>query len=248
MDVFHFMNTITPSAPWVFFGEYLFFTLPVVALLLTAGLFFYIPVFWLIAAGISFTRPNRQQQRSSSRLFRLIPRGMFEWQSGLRKNLVVIIIFFLTGLCGFFHIGLSAASLFMLTMVFVSMYAELEPQNMLEAREVQEGAFLNRKIVTHSFIFSLLLLPVVAVACVHTEYLLYTLGYFFVAVNLLVFSILLKYYNYRPSSFSGAHQVVATITCFTSVILAIAPLVLIMNLFLYAGARKNIRQYLHDYQ
>jgi hypothetical protein len=177
----------------------------------------------------------------------LIPAGMFEWQSGIRKNLVVLVLFYIPGLFGFFHIGFSALSLLLLTMVFVSFYSEYEPVNMLTAGGNRSWRFLAVKVAGHTGCFALLLLPLLLIAMIHGEYPGFTAGYFLASLNLLAFSILLKYYQYRPGAYSGAHQFLTTLACFISVILPVALLFVVFNSFLAIGANRNLKIYLDDY-
>ncbi len=176
----------------------------------------------------------------------LLPPGTFEWQSGLRKNLSVIVLFWITGLAGFVHPGFSAFSVFMLTLVVTSFYAETEPLPMLHAKELPAGRFLAWKLRRHLFLFAALLLPVAVAAGTHTALLPYTLGYYLASINLAAFAILLKYNNYRPGAISGAHQLATTLACFISVILPAAILVLGANVILFAGALRTLAPLLAD--
>lgn len=175
-----------------------------------------------------------------------LPLGTFEWQSGLRKNLAVIVLFWVTGLAGFVHVGFSAFSVFMLTLVVTTFYAETEPLPMLRAMELPPGRFLAWKLSRHMALFAELLLPVAAAAGTHLSMIPYALGYYLASLNLAAFAILLKYNNYRPGAISGAHQLATTLACFISVILPAAILVLGANVILFAGALRTLAPLLAD--
>ena len=172
---------------------------------------------------------------------------MFEWQSGVRKNLVFLVIAYIPGLFGLFGIWLPALSLILTTVTIVSFYSEYEPLQMLTAGEKRPGRFLLHKILLHVGCFALLLLPQLAMALAGGELPLYSVGYFFAALNLLVFSILLKYWQYRPAAFSGPHQLLTTMACLVSVILPVAVVILAANIFLAIGAFRNLKPFLHDH-
>jgi hypothetical protein len=174
----------------------------------------------------------------------LIPTGMFEWQSGIRKNLVALILFYIPCLFGFYHIGLSAVSLFLLTIVFVSFYSEYEPLNMLIAGTVGSGKFLLAKVIRHAGLFAIILFPLMLIAFIHKDFRWLTAGYFLASLNLVTFAILLKYYQYRPGAYSGAHQMLTTLACVVSVILPVALFFILINLFLAIGAHRNLRTFL----
>ncbi|MCX6303939.1 MAG: hypothetical protein NT040_03135 [Bacteroidetes bacterium] len=243
---YHFLLAIVPHPRVVFIAEYVLFTVPVAVLLLSAALYVHLLLFLAALVVIASTVPS--PAKIASRIVKLwmVPAGMFEWQGGIRKNLVVIVIFYIPGLFGFYHAGLSAASLFLLTMVFISFYSEYEPANMLAACNCRSLRFLVQKVVRHTGCFALFLLPLLLVAFVRDESRLITAGYFLAALNMLAFSILLKYYQYRPGAYSGAHQLLTTLACFISVVLPVALFFMLVNIFLAVVANRNLKSYLND--
>ena len=243
---YHFLVASERPPRLVFLGEYLLFTIPVTTLLLSAALYIHALFFCTVLVLIALIVPLRQQNFSRTMKLQMIPSGMFEWQSGIRKNLVILVLFYLPGLFGFYQVWLSAVSLLFLTMIFISFYSEYEPRNMLSASNCASGQFLARKVLKHTGRFALLLLPLFLIALIHNDYRWISLGYFLASLNLLVFSILLKYYQYRPSAYSGAHQVLTSLACIISVILPVASLLVVFNIFLAAGACRNLKSYLDD--
>jgi hypothetical protein len=241
---YHFLLAVSSRPQLVFLSEYLLFTLPVAALLLYAALYFHLLVFEAVILVIAFIVPSRNITPSRTPKLQMIPTGMFEWQSGIRKNLVVIVLFYLAGLSGFYRIWFSAGSLLMLTMVFVSFYSEYEPRNFLNASGYGPGKFLLKKLAKHTVCFAIFLLPLLMISLIHQDFRWITLGYFLASLNLLVLSILLKYYNYRPGAYSGAHQMLMALACMISVILPVALLFAVFNLLLAAGAYHNLKTYL----
>jgi hypothetical protein len=195
---------------------------------------------------ISITVPSVSVKFSRAIQLPIVPDGMFEWQSGIRKNLVVLVIFYLPGLFGFYQIWLSAASLLLLTMIFVSFYSEYEPRNILLTGATNPLRFLIGKLARHIGFFALLLLPIFFIALINNEFRWISAGYLLASVNLMAFSILLKYYQYRPGAYSGSHQMLTSLACFISVILPAAAVIVLLNLYLAAGAHRNLKFYLDD--
>jgi len=231
----------------LFLAEYLLFTLPIPLLLLTKALFLHAMAFTAMISFISYTKPTKPVRASFILTLRMIPSGMFEWQSGIRKNLVAIVLFYITGLAGFYHLGFSAASGLLLTMVYISFYSEYEPRSMLFPNNDEPGRFLVKKVALHAGCFGLFLLPILFIALIHNDFRLIAIGYFFAALNLLTFSILLKYHQYRPGTYSGAHQILVTLAGIISVILPVALLVTMFNLGLAVAASRNLKNFQHDH-
>lgn len=243
---YRFLLAVTTSPRKVFLAEYFLFTLPIILLMLWSQLYLHAMAFCSLVILISITVPSVSVKLSRAVQLPMIPDGMFEWQSGIRKNLVVLVIFYLPGLFGFYQIWLSAASLLLLTMTFVSFYSEYEPRNMLLARAANPLRFLAGKLARHTGFFTLLLLPIFFIALINNEFRWISAGYLLASINLMAFSILLKYYQYRPGAYSGSHQMLTTLACFVSVILPVAVLVFLLNLYLAAAAPGNLKLYMND--
>jgi hypothetical protein len=244
---YHFLSAILPKPQLVFFAEYFLFSIPFTALLLWAALYLHALVFLALMILIAFLVPAKTGNSFHTIKLPWIPAGMFEWQSGIRKNLPAMVLFYFTGFIGVYHPGFSAGSLLILTLVFTSFYSEYEPGNMLRACACRPLQFLWRKLVMHTGYFALLLLPLLFIALVNSEYRWLTLGYFLASLNLVVFSVLLKYYQYRPGAFSGAHQMLTTLACFISVVLPVMLFIALFNIFLAWGAARNLKTYLDDF-
>jgi hypothetical protein len=242
---FRFMQSIVPQPGRLYMAEYLVFSLPMSLVFITEARYFHLLGFLTVVVLIAFIPPPKAVAVERASGLSAIPRGMFEWQSGIRKSRIVLALFYLPGLFGFYQVWLAAVSLFMITMIVVSFYSEYEPRNMLVAGDGTAAGFLSHKIARHAGLFAACMLPQLLAVLIHPEILLVALGYFLASVNLVIFSILLKYYQYRPAAFSGAHQMVTSLACLISLILPAAAIILVVNLFLWAGALRNLKYYLH---
>ncbi len=243
---YRFLLAVTASPRKVFLAEYFLFTLPVMVLMLWAQIYLHALVFCCLVILITFTVPSVSVTSTRTMKLPVILTGMFEWQSGIRKNMVVLVIFYLTGLFGFYHIGFSAGSLLFLSMIFVSFYSEYEPRNILLTGATNPLRFLAGKLAIHIGFFALLMSPIFFIALINNEFRWISAGYFLASINLLVFSILLKYYHYRPGAYSGSHQMLTSLACFISVILPAAAVIALLNLYLAAGAHRNLKLYMDD--
>lgn len=243
---YRFLVSVTQRPASVFAAEYLLFTLPATILLLSHALFVHAAVFIALMVLIALTVHSTAVKSTRPVRLGFIPAGMFEWQGGIRQNLVAVVIFYLPGLFGFWHPAFSAVAAMLVTLVFISFYSEYEPVNMLGASNLKSGTFLAGKLARHAGLFALVLLPLLLAALIYPGYRLITFGYYAAALNLMAFSILLKYYQYRPGAYSGAHQLLCLLAGLISVILPVALLVFVFNLFLFIGAISNLKNYLDD--
>jgi hypothetical protein len=194
---------------------------------------------------LAFSGPFAQRKSAKTIQIPLIPAGEFEWQSGCRKNFVPLQLSFLIGCFGFVNIGFSIVSLVLLTILITSFYSSHEPAMMIVSENQNPAIFLTGKLIRHAGYFALILAPVIAISMVHSDFRIYMIPGFLASVNLLVFSVLFKYYHFRPGGTSGAHQMVTMVACLVSVILPASLLVLLGNLILFSGAVKNLKPYLH---
>ncbi|MFZ4520893.1 MAG: hypothetical protein ACOYNC_04275 [Bacteroidales bacterium] len=243
---YHFLTAIGLQPQKIYLAEYVVFTLPLTVLLLWAGLYIHALAFCAILFFITFAIPSKAQISKRPISIGIIPAGMFEWQGGIRKNLVVIIVFYIAGLAGFYQVWIPALSLLFLTLVFISFYSEYEPLNTLAASGYGSRQFIQTKLLRHTGSFTLLLLPLLLSALAYGEFHWEITGYFLASVNMVVFSILLKYYQYRPGAYSGAHQLLTMLVCLISIILPVALILIFCNLFLFFGADGNLKKYLND--
>ncbi len=243
---YKFLKSLIKHTRVLFFTEYLIFTSPLIILMLSKGLVYQTLAFSLLLALIAIAAPTATTLTSHTIKLRMIPVGMFEWQSGIRKNLGAFVVFYFAGLFGFFHPLFSAVAALLITALFISFYSEYEPRNMICATRYTSREFLLLKLATHAGYFALILMPLLFIALIHPGYRLITLGYFLAAINLMVFSILLKYYHYRPGAYSGAHQLLVTLAAMVCVLLPMALLIFVLNLFLAFGALANLKRFLDD--
>ncbi len=241
---YYFLTAILPKPQAIYLAEYFLFTLPITGLLLYNALLAHALVFSLGIFMITFFVPTLKASVSRTVKLSIVPAGMFEWQSGIRKNLIAVILFYIAGLFGYYQILLSAISLLFLTLIFVSFYSEYEPWHMMASGNTGSWKYLLQKTAKHAGCFAVFIFPLICIALIHEDYRWLILGYFMATLNLLTFTILLKYYQYRPGAFSGAHQMLTTLAVIVSVILPVALVILLFNLFLAAGASKNLKIYL----
>jgi hypothetical protein len=185
--------------------------------------------------------------KTYSTLIKYIPSGLFEWQSGFRKNMIAIILFYALGILGIYKIWFSAISVFLLIMILCSFYSEYEPRKILETSELNASKFIKAKLIRHIKYLILFIFPIFLLSFIHYEYWSYIVISFFVVINLQVSAILLKYAYYYPNVISGTHQLIGSIILLFSIILPISIIILFLNFLLYNKAVRNLNNYLNAY-
>ncbi len=244
---YNFLFKLSKHPGLTYYIEYLVFTIPVIIIYLIASQYFHIVVYILLLIVISYTIPIPKTNRTYLALIKYIPSGLFEWQSGFRKNLLPIILFYILGLLGVYKIWFSAISVFLLIMLICSFYSECEPRKFLEASELNAPKFIKNKLFRHIKYLILFILPIFVLSFIHYEYWLYIIVCFFVVINLQIGAILLKYAYYYPNVLSGAHQMIGSIMLLLSVILPVSIIFLFLNILLYYKSVRNLNNFLNAY-
>jgi len=244
---YNFLYKLAKHPELTYYAEYLIFSVPLLIVYLLAKQYFHILIYMILLMTISFTFPLPKTNRVYSAIIKYIPSVLFEWQSGFRKNLIPIILFYVLGLLGIYKIWFSGISVFLLIMFICSFYSECEPRKILEASELSASKFIQTKLIRHVKYLILFILPIFMLSFIHYDYWLYIIICFFVVINLQVGAILLKYAYYKPNVVSGTHQMFGSIMLILSPILLISIVFLIFNIILYNKALQNLNSYLNAY-
>ena len=243
----NFLFKLTDAPFKVYLTEYLLLASPLILVLLVKGLFIQASGFAGALAIISAIVPKARKEYTYHFVTKLIPAKIFEWQSGIRKNLIALILIYAIGLLGLLNIWFVAASAFFLALVTSTFYSECEPVKILEAREKAPKQFLNSKLLEHSKLILISLLPLLLVACFHFEQILWIFIVLLVIMNFMMASVLLKYAYYIPGNTSGAHQFFCSVLLMASVIPPFSILIIVLNIVLFNKSVRNLNQYLHAY-
>jgi hypothetical protein len=244
---YNFLSKISERLFLTFLSEYIIFSIPFLTMLLITGQYSHFVITIIALTGISFLVPKSGSVRVYSLVIDHIPDRLFEWQSGFRRNMIPIIIFYAIGLFGIYRIWFSAISVFFLTLIVCSFYSECEPRKILEAQELNASMFIREKIISHIKAMIVFILPVFIISLIHFEYRMYISISFLVVINLLIGAILLKYAYYNPGITSGAHQFIGSIAILVSVILPVSVIFLFANMMLYQKSISHLNQYLNGY-
>lgn len=244
---YNFIFKVSKYPVLTYYLEYLFFSIPLILIFICAKQYLHIVIYTILLIAISFSIPTSKTNKAYLSIIKYIPSGMFEIQSGVRKNIFPFIIFYIFGLLGFMNIWFSAISVFILIMIICSFYSECESRKLIEASELDASKFIKKKLKRHIKYLIFFMLPIFLVSLVHYEYWLYIIACFLIVINLQIGAILLKYAYYRPNIISGTHQLLGSIILLLSVILPVSIIFLFLNVLLYNKSVQNLNSYLNVY-
>ncbi len=177
-------------------------------------------------------------------ILNFIPKNMFEWRSGMRKNQFIFIILYLMA----FGIGLKYGQAFiiigLITFIFASFYNDAEPLNFLLIGHNSAKSFIDNKLKTHLKWYLIFVLPIVLFFLIkYPQLLLFYIPIFIIYIlNFLVF-ILNKYKSYIPNKLNNSNTVIILLL-FAGVFLPfLFPISLILVFVYYHKSIKNLNQY-----
>jgi hypothetical protein len=242
---FRFLRHGTHRVWSVFLSEYLLLVLPLLVLWLVKALWWQTGLVIVSLMFIVFLKPAAVTVSRSFPVLAFLPAGMFEWQAGLRKAGWWVLVLWLAGFVGIIHIGFSIVSMILLTITITAFYSFHEPVMMLFPDDRPSHLFLIEKLLRHALFAIFFLGPAFLSSMFHEGFRMYMAFGLVASLNLIAFSILFKYYHYRPGRMSQAHPLATLFACLISLILPAALIVAFANIFLFSGAIKTLKPYLH---
>lgn len=241
------IHKLTEHTKLTFYAEYLVLSVPLLITFIAGGQHIHALSYSVLLAPIACIKPQQRAMRTYSFVIGHIPQGMFEWQSGMRRNLIAMIALYTIGLAGVYHIAFAATSALFINVIAGSFNSEYEPRNVIETYGISARLLIGRKVVNHCKCFALLMLPLVAISLIHTEHWLWVLAYFVAGINLQAATVLLKYAYYTPCKHSAMHEIAVAIMLLLTVLLPLSAVVLVANILLYFKSINNLNTYLDAY-
>lgn len=229
------------------FTEYFIFTLPVTIPSLFTFHWFYFPLLILSFYVISNIKINLKQRTMIPHLSRIISSQNFEWLSGLRKNLIPFLIFFILAAITCWVRILPLIFLWFIVISIISFYQECESLQILLASHNSPEKTLNQKIWNHSKYLFIILLPILIINSIFNPGLiLVNLVFLFVQFTVIIFAILLKYTTYSPNENLTGNVILVSAVTIGALIPFLLPIPLIMCFRNYGKSVKNLKNYFND--
>ena len=243
-----FLKTYFEKYKLIYFVEYFILSLPLIVCLVYYQHWLQTVVL-LIALAFAVNVEFEIKQRSlNTKIQRLIPSNCFEWKSGVRKSLFVIIILWVIGIAFSFFVGSIPIVIFSLGLIPMGFYEIGEPIRMLFAKEIGTNKFLLHKIKMQLILFTVLILPLILIFLVfHYEYWYIPILEYFILIFVHIFTILTKYAFYEPDQKSSAAQVFSIIGMLSIIFFVMIPIVWILSIYLYFKSKEKLNFYLNDY-
>lgn len=243
-----FLKINFSSYKWIYFVEYLLISLVLLVFLLIHN-FWNIALLTIAVLGI-ITQLDLKKNRTryNTRIQKWIPDECFEWKSGVRNLLPIIVIIWLIGISFSFFVGSVPIALFILGIISLNFLEKGEPYQMIIAFEKDPNKFLSLKIKQQLAILTIISAPMI----ISFQFFHFQLWYvpfivYIIFCILQVYAILVKYSFYEPNSKSSAAQIFIGIGFVGLLMPIFAPLIILLSLRFYLKAKQNLSYYLNDY-
>ncbi len=243
-----FISTMVTCPTLIYFSEYLFFSLPLLIIVIAAARWSYAIPYLLLCILISLISYRHKPKAGIINLSGIVPADAFEWIAGIRKHSWYILPLYL---CAIALVFVKFASLFLLIMVLsaiASFYQECEPLNILQVKELSAKRFIWKKLKSHVKLYLLSAAPIIAGYCLFNPETAWVAMLIFILSTInLCFFILSKYALYQPGIKLTSNSVATGIALISMFIPFLLPLPLIMCLRDYNRALSNLDHYLNAY-
>ena len=194
-----FLKLVGSNPFQVYLVEYFLLSLPVIGLLVFYGGFLWaasLLPFLVLLSALNFTIGKRQVRAIN---MNWIPVRGFEWKSGMRKNGLLFILFFLLGIGLAFTPFMIPISIAGFGIVAASFYLEGESVMLLRQFADSPKGLLRKKIADGSLWLSFGVLPLAVVyVCLHPQFWFIPLVLWIAGSLLISFAILIKYALFEP--------------------------------------------------
>lgn len=229
------------------FSEYFLLTLPFAATCLLTSNWYCYPILLIAIYLITFIKTAIKHVTYFSNLSVVIPAKNFEIISGFRKSFVFLIPCYLLAIGFSWFIILPLFLMWLITITMVSFYDECEPLTILKEGHLHPKIFLNQKLFQHCKYLFILFTPILVINTIYNfDYLFINLLFLPVQLALLCFAICFKYTLYQPNISLKANSIVLSLVSMCSLMPFLLPIPLVMAIFYYQKAKKNLYYYLND--
>lgn len=243
-----FIKLYFPKYYFVFLFENILISIPLIIILLINQLWIWVLFFVVFVFLVSFFHFTKNQKTINSFFQRIIPDENFEWKSGFRKNLYLIVFLWIIGLSASFFIGTIPVVIFVLGIIILNFYEQVESIQILIADGYGTKKFIFKKVTNHLRDYFVLVFPLVIIFMIfHIEYYYISLIIFFVFAFLIFYSILLKYTFYRPNEKSGAMQTFTVFGILSIFVPFLLPVTFMLTIVFAFKAINNLNFYLDDF-
>ena len=239
------INIVARRPLSIFGSEYLLLTFPFFLILIYLKVYLFSFLLISITMCIALINKDLGENEGVSIFSKYIPVNAFEWRAGMRKQGIIISVFYLLALAFswvrvapiiFLFFGLAAISQF---------FVECEPLSILLLSRDTTPIFLRKKITQSLRIYAIFTLPILLLSMIFVPDLWYVSPIFFVVAcfNIANF-ILTKYAFYHPNFNVGAGSIVSQLSLLGSIIPFLLPLPFFLVIWNYFKAKQKLNYFL----
>ncbi len=229
------------------YSEYLAFTFVFSVSSLFTDNWICFPVLVAALFLIPYLKFTVKQKTYFTTISSIIPASDFEWISGFRKSFGILIPLYIVAIgLSWFRI-LPLFILWSITVSIASFYTECEPLHILKEGDPSPTELLKHKLTRMMKYIFILYLPVLVINTIfNPEYWILNLLFIPLQMSLVGYSVCLKYSSYEPNKNAIGNNVLLAIVSLGSIIPYFLPIPLLMSVFTFGKAKKNLNIYLND--
>ena len=239
------INIVSRRPLSIFGSEYLLLTFPFFLILIYLKAYLFSFLLISIMMCIALINKDLGVNKGVSTFSKYIPANAFEWRAGMRKQGIVIAIFYSLALAFswvrvapiiFLFFGLAAISQF---------FVDCEPLSILMISRDTTPIFLRKKITQSLRIYAIFTLPILLFSMIFVPDLWFVAPIFFVVAcfNIANF-ILTKYAFYHPNFDVGAGSILSQLSLLGSILPFLLPLPFFLVVWNYFKAKQKLNYYL----
>jgi hypothetical protein len=172
----------------------------------------------------------------------------FEWISGLRRYLVIILPIYLFVLVLSFKEYVAPAGIIVLSLLVSGFYFYGESREFIELYSWNYRTFILEKIKQSMQYLLVLYMPIIFISLIFqfgTWY--YIIGAVIIAILIQIITIIFKYALFTENADLGRNGIIVTINIVCILLPFLWPLPIIMCIRYYFKAQANLKKYLNDF-
>jgi len=261
----HFIKTTIKNPYLIYLSEYLLLILPVHVIWIVHLNWTAIGLLMLIVLFIPFIPINFKLHRIGE-IFKLLLNPFssnlnskfkvslpfisirsFEWISGIRRNLILLLPIYLLILAFSFKSYVAVVGMIFLSILVSGFYYHGEPREFVEFFAKNPGKFMMRKILINIKQLIILFSPILIIAMIfqaHTWY--YLIGAVIISFLIQILTIIFKYALFEENANLNRNSIIVYGNILFLLLPIFWPVPIIMGIIYYNKALINLKIYFHD--
>lgn len=227
--------------------EYVIFSLPFILPSVFTSQWFYFPIWVLTCFLIAYIKAGFQQRTRFPHLSNFISPQNFEWLSGLRKNLVPVLLLWVLALITCRVRIFPLIFLWLIIVTATSFYQQCESLQVLFASSHTPRQLIMQKTRHATALTLIFFVPILVINGIfNPSLILVNTIFLFVQITIIVFAVLLKYTTYLPNENLKGNTILMSMVTIGALIPFLLPIPVIMCFRNYGKSIKNLKYYFDD--